>query len=76
MPSEYKPREFSTKQGNMLDDVTANLIDIDDKARAAILAAQAGDMTGVVIHNADIRNLAIDARSKIGNARRGEYPEK
>lgn len=76
MPSEYKPREFSTKQSIMLDNVTANLLDIDDKARAAILAAQHGDMAGVIINNADIRNLAIDARAKIGNARRGEYDDK
>lgn len=71
-----KEREFGNKQNDMLDDVTANLLDIDAKARAAILAAQAGDMAGVIIEAGDIRNLSADARKWIGDARRGQYTDK
>lgn len=71
-----KPREFSNRQNDMLDDVTANLIDIDAKALHSMEALKDGDQMTAFLDLGDIRNLAIDARAKIGNARRGEYDDK
>lgn len=66
-------REFSNKQRWAVEDTLANLLDIDDKARNAILAARDGDMAGVVINAGDIRNLSVEARNRLGKALRGEY---
>jgi len=66
-------REFGNKQADMLDDVTANLLEIDGKARDGLLAIKAGDVAQTLIDLTDIRGLALDARDKIGRARRGDY---
>lgn len=68
-----KEREVSNKQKWVIEDVIANELDIDGKARDILLAAKDGDIAGIVVNAGDIRNLSADSRNKLAKMLRGEY---
>ena len=71
-----KEREFGNKQSDMLDDVTARLLDIDANALLGQEAIKRGDSMTAFIEFGDIRNLSLEAREAIGKARRGIYEDR